>query len=394
LTIVMRAFLRRLLSAAPWLFVFTALTGWLEIAGILTPLSNFGRDAFGIFRGYTLPTQVRIVEVDQHAYDHLFGGKLNSAALTQLLDALEAAAPRLIAVDLFTSSPDFAGFRLKPSWTHPIVWAEDMVPDDPGCRTVPECSYHSLALFGEHVPVERDGCTNRGLCAGLPVFLPDESNGTIRTYSRTVEIRGLTSKPTFPWAAVVLCASTVPRQPACDAAVRRADDEENLQTIAFDAPYPWHYRLPAEQAMDNARKPGWPHDSELRDSIVLIGPTYLTNDFFRVPTGYRPGVWLNAQVIENELGRRIVELPFWAGLALDLLIGVVLVYLLWRLPGLGGVGASAGLVVVVLVLSYLAFGRIGVWLNFVPIIVSVGLHDAFEHFTGHRRLGHADAELS
>ena len=79
---------KKLARAAPWLIAFTLLGLFLEHVGLLTPLSNFGRDTFGIVRGVRAPVDVRIVDIDDTSYDSLFRGRspLDPAALKRLIE--------------------------------------------------------------------------------------------------------------------------------------------------------------------------------------------------------------------------------------------------------------------------------------------------------------------
>ena len=97
-----------------------------------------------------------------------------------------------------------------------------------------------------------------------------------------------------------------------------------------------------------------------------------------------------AQIVENILHGPTGEVAWFIGPIVDLAIGVVLVYFLYRFRLAAALAASAGFIAFVLLATYLAFGRFGVWLDFVPILVGVALHELQEHVPEYLRLAAAE----
>ncbi len=373
---------RALIRAAPWVIGFTVITIVLEFVGILTPFSILSQDAAGVLRGEVAPIDVWIVDIDDRSFETLFHSQrpLDVQPFRALIDAIAKGRPRLIGIDISTADPRFAALRPDPAWP-PIVWARDARPAALGCEAVPQCAYVPLSVLGSMRGFEETGCAAGKSCAGVPAYVPDPGLfRTARHYTRRVEIRGLEELPTFPWAVVELCASTVPVQPACRAAVQRARTSANEETIQLTAPNPWPATISAELATSMASRPGWSQAGPLAGHIVLLGATFRSLDEQPVPGGVRSGVWLNAQVVENELlGRPVFEVPPAFVALLDVLIGFTLVYFAARLRFWAALGASAVLVVAVMLLSFLIFRQMTVWLNFVPILVGVALHECTEN---------------
>ena len=156
------------------------------------------------------------------------------------------------------------------------------------------------------------------------------------------------------------------------------------------APNPWPYTQNALNVLSFTESRSWTVTSELRDHIVIVGGSYRLQDRHHVAGQEVSGAWLNAQVVENELHGPTAEVPWFIGPIVDLAVGVVLVYLLYRFRLAKALAASAGFIAFVLLATFLAFGRLGVWLDFVPILVGVTLHELQEHVPEYLRLAAAE----
>jgi hypothetical protein len=382
---------KKLVRAAPWLIAFTALGLLLEHVGLLTPLSNFGRDTFGILRGEHAPSEVRIVDIDDSSYSALFHGQspLDPLALRRLINAIQIAQPRVIAVDVLTSGAAFAPLADVPSWTAPIVWGEDVSPADPACSAMDgSCTFRSGPALGGRVRDDAGACETQPSCGAIPMYL--RRGGVTREYMTHLAYRGLDERPSFAWAIIVACAHTPRAPPACRNAYARDRDDEDAHQIDVTAPNPWPYTQNALNILNFATGSGWRTASELRDRIVIVGGSYRLQDRHHVAGQEVSGAWLNAQIVEDELRAPTGEVPWFVGPILDLAIGVVLVYFLYRFHLATALAASAGLIAFVLLATFLAFGRFGVWLDFIPILVGVTLHELQEHVPEYLRLAAAE----
>jgi hypothetical protein len=389
------------LAGAPWVVGFTLLTALLELFGWLAPFSNMGEDTFGVLRAERPPQDVVVVTIDRASFEarDLFksGEPLPVDSLHRLLAAVAAAKPRLIAVDLATSDASFKALRLDPGWP-PIVWGQQAVPALQGCITVPDCAYRAIPVLGGSLPrIDDDAACRSGRgCAAIPIRLPD---GDLmgRRYTHEIEVKGLEDRPTFPWAVVETCASLEPPDARCSAALARSPKGVGEETIQFDIADPWPALRTASTAIrlnessDPALRDAWRNDPALRGHIVIIGGTYDTLDVHHIPGGVRAGVFINAQIVENELGDRAIrEVPFVALLTLDLVVGFSLVYLAYRLPFGPALGAAAALIGCIFLMSFTAFRTFSIWLNFVPVVVGVGLHEFTDNVREYARLRRAE----
>ena len=173
--------------------------------------------------------------------------------------------------------------------------------------------------------------------------------------------------------------------------MRKRTTTKSPHPIDVTAPNPWPYSQSAVTVMALAATPSWTTASELRNhNIIIVGGSYHLQDSHRVAGEDVTGAWLNAQVIENELQHPSTEVPWIAGPLLDLAIGVILVYLLYRFHLATALAASAGFIALVLLVTYVLFGRFGIWLDFIPILIGVTLHELQEHVPEYLRLAAAE----
>lgn len=88
------------------------------------------------------------------------------------------------------------------------------------------------------------------------------------------------------------------------------------------------------------------------------------------------GVQLLAHAIQADLlGGGVRELAIYVTVAIDVLAGMLLVYLNWRFRGVGGFVIALGVIFALCVLaSYLAFWGLAYWLNFPLVMFGILLH--------------------
>jgi adenylate cyclase len=115
-------------------------------------------------------------------------------------------------------------------------------------------------------------------------------------------------------------------------------------------------------------------DNPFRNKIVLIGATFGdSRDFFATPRGLMAGVEIHANVIHTILSRaQIVPARRWVAVALSLVFTLVMSLLLTFFRPLTATIVSLTAIPLVLIpLSYLAFARLGVWVDFVVPLVAI-----------------------
>src|SRR5688500_6635709 len=108
----------------------TAATAALERLGAFDQFETAGLDSFNILQSTRNPRDVVMTGITAADYQ---GGLVNATSslgcswIRRILTAIAAGKPRVIGVDLDTSSGDFTCLAgLPPVWP-PIVWAQDAI---------------------------------------------------------------------------------------------------------------------------------------------------------------------------------------------------------------------------------------------------------------------------
>jgi adenylate cyclase len=115
-------------------------------------------------------------------------------------------------------------------------------------------------------------------------------------------------------------------------------------------------------------------DNPFRNKIVLIGASFgESRDFFPTPRGQMPGVEIHANIIHTILSRsQIMPAARWVAVALSLLFAVVMSLLLTLFrPTAATIVSLTAIPLLLIPLSYLAFARLGIWVDFVTPLVAI-----------------------
>lgn len=311
---------------------------------------------------------------------------LDPEKIGQILSAIAAEEPRIIAVDLDTSStsPALAGkYRelaeatATKGWP-PVIWSCDgeEVSDPHEGHGAPKLDIEHPALSGHHSAIN-----------GL-ITLPCDVDGVVRRYFRTFPVKNGGHHDSLPWAVV--------KRYCQDKVAHNEELPQHLQEL-FDEKFTVHKRnelymnypgdrfsfnhIPAQAVLNPAV---WEKQKQnVRGKIVLLGGTYLAaRDIHPTPVGRKSGVEVLAMAVESELqGAGISKLHEAFAILIDILFGTLLVYFSWRfvsphamLLNLLAVGVLA------VAASYITFNTFGYWLNFAVVLVGIWLHNQLDLF--------------
>ena len=117
-------------------------------------------------------------------------------------------------------------------------------------------------------------------------------------------------------------------------------------------------------------------DNPFRNKIVLIGASFGdSRDFFPTPRGLMSGVEIHANIIHTILSRsQIMPAGRWVAVALSLIFALAMSLLLtFFRPMAATVFALVAIPLLLVPLSYLAFARLGIWVDFVTPLVAIRL---------------------
>jgi adenylate cyclase len=115
-------------------------------------------------------------------------------------------------------------------------------------------------------------------------------------------------------------------------------------------------------------------DNPFRGKIVLIGASFgESRDFFPTPRGLMSGVEIHANIIHTILSRaQIMPAAHWVGVALSLVFALVMsVLLTFFRPMVATIVSVTAIPLVLIPLSYLAFARLGIWVDFVTPLLAI-----------------------
>ena len=370
------SFRTQLLHAAPVIVVITILTAVADRKWhAFDSLQFFAVDAFGAASAPE-SRDVTIVAISDEDYKSTFKGRspLDTSELERLIDAVIAKSPAVIGVDISTA--DAADAALVQYFAHSptaIVWVRDAFPAyGTGSRTG---TWQLDTVLGAADPPT-------GAAVGLSVF-PLDADHLVRGYYRRISLRTPGGTVVLPSLAskIVETYCDISTRPDCEKVRRRSRDESG----ATEYP-PLHFNFAADRYTFRqipASSVGAAPPDLLKGSIVLIGGTFAAGrDFYNSPLGQLSGVELTALAVESELrGGGIRNTNEVLMVVMDLLAGVMLVWLSCRwAPGsrANALLSSAAILLGALVASYVAFRGFGYWATFVPVGVSVWLHQLHE----------------
>lgn len=399
----LRAVLRH---QVPVLIAFSLLTLVLEHLGWLRGFESYALDSLLLFRAQQPPSNVVLVTIDDEDYRTIFDARspVDPGKLQQVLEAIAAGKPSVIGVDLETSAPQFAG----PAWPA-AVWARDGYPLEhagggghgEGAQPVVR-----LPILGGRFVERLEGKELVTEPLSGMVLFPQDHDGVVRRYQRyfpspeaepPAKLEG--EADSLPWAVAKQFARqqrAAGQQPCaeCDRIEkieRTAGSEELVLNFAGEQ-YRFN-RLNVRNLLSAASKDYWAENSPLRDKIVLLGGTYrAARDEYVTPVGVRSGVELIAQAIASELqGGGIRPINWVVATAMDLVNGLILIYLNWRFPGRLAATVNVALIVVLSIVgSLVAFRAVAYWFNFSAVLVGLWI-DILWHQTQEKR--HLQAEL-
>jgi CHASE2 domain-containing sensor protein len=322
-----------------------------------------------------------LVGISDDDYADRFGGRspLECEKVLEILQAIAAGNPRIIGVDLETSSPGFACLKGQLPNAH-VVWVQD-------------ASWNTETRQFTPLPVL--GTLPAPATAALGV-LPTDDDGIIRRYYRTLPVGGAERTRTFPWAVVdEACRAH------CDKCCRAVEDlhgdelAEPLRLNFSGERYsfrPLSVRLVVEGSTTDA----WGTSGPFVNKIVLLGGDYrAARDSYVTPVGEMTGLQILAQAIESDLnGGGIREFNKGVAFVLDLALGFFVLWVHYVLANRITPAVLVSLVAIPLlslIASFIAFKSWAFWFNFVPVIVSALIHQLYERARANQRLRAARA---
>lgn len=378
----------------PALLVFFVLTQILESAGYFRGTETYSLDLWLRFNDTPRTGNIVLVLIDDQDYAGRFSGRspLDAGELKSILDDIQRAGPRLVAVDIDTSHSQFA----STTWPS-AVWARTgSAPSSPPgdeLETTPGDAANVvirrgdlLGKYPEEVVDARQHLISTRPKSGLASFLADP-DGVVRFFHPRLQTVPVGESGAGPWWAETLPSAIVsefrrlegtpagqesaPPESGTSAGRLFAGPENEgvLMNFAFDRGR--FRRMTARSLTASAREEFWEDNSPLRDAIVLVGGTYASaRDLYMTPVGPMYGIELIACAVETGLAGNGVR-PIgqrWAQL-LDLAVGSLMIFISWRFPGRHSFMIGlASVFLLAIGASFVVFRVFAFWFSFVPLL--------------------------
>lgn len=357
-----KSFWQRLVKALPLIVLALLFTFLLNRAGLFSELERMFLD---IQMRTSMPAEdsnVVIVDIDKSDLAQVFGGQrspLQPEAFERLIDAVAGGEPCAVGVDIDTGFEQFGRFRAKPLGN--FVWVRDF-------RSGENISMQPV-LGADELP----STAKTPIRWGLPRTIAER--GITRYYTRSIKTTDGIA-PSFSWSILETARE---RCPGIKFPELQANDD--MLTIGFSrgAYGEGRIRVPASHIIKFADG-GWENKGLLKDKIVLVSGSFVTEDTRMTPLGMMDGFAINANIIETELRGGGVKPPGIVTLILLLAFDSVLLMALFHLfPWRKAALLSLPFIIVLsFACSFFTYWSFSHWAFFAPVMLGVLATEMFD----------------
>jgi CHASE2 domain-containing sensor protein len=380
------------LSQGVWgIVVIILIVAVLQVRGWFAGFENPALDVWLRFLlSPHISSHVVIIEITDKDYEQLFKAQspLSPEVIRQLITAIASGRPQVIGVDLDTSTEKeeyrpLQQLELPPSESSapiPIIWARDARPIN-GDLFLP------AHVLGAKEPMHNP-------LTGI-ALLPQDSDGIIRRYRRVFRVLRTDSSTSMVECmnSLPLVITNVARHIEAERCDENREEEDRLLNFLGD-----RYHIPHITASDvhqlytskDYQSEGWQKQGPLQGKIVLLGGTFHhARDQYVTPLGPMNGVELMAQAIETEwTGGGIRFINELLMVLMDIFAALTLVSLYYLLPLDKAFWWSlVAIPLVALVGSLVAFKAFGYWMNYVPLLIGLLIHQLYHTNKAYHEIG-------
>jgi CHASE2 domain-containing sensor protein len=367
---------RRMSLGAACLLVACLLSLALHHTWLIRPLEEANQTALLKLQQRPLSSNIKVIEIDQEFFQSYFSGRtpLDPEKLRRIIERVDAGHPTAIGVDFDTCAWSKSIRESLLNSSASIVWAVpgEATKDQKRIKISPACtSLLSTQQYG--VPVTED-------VDGLPL-----------EYKQHLVIEDGSKVDSFTTA--LRKATPVAAENQSDASIKTAVEEKESFVLPL-------FSTESDPSVEPLSKLWYTlnghNESALQNTfarkIVLIGGNYKeASDRYNTHSGAMPGVEVMANILDTEINHKAIRCASTQlFLAADLLVGLMLIYAVYRLSRFGrwveysllllGVPAIAALVCVFL------FTVLHLYLSMMPIVAGALMHKFVEHSLEHMEL--------
>ena len=265
--------------ALPVILIISAVMFFLSYRGWLDSFEHAGLDAFNVLASPQEPSHLVLVGITDDDYREYFAdtSPLDPDVLATVIDAIATGQPRVIGIDIDTSSKVFQRLRVLDRWPR-LVWGREGAVE--GEQMVPD------AVLGGGAVRPTDGV---GIAA-----VPQDSDGVVRRSVRMFQ----TSTGAVPAFAseVVRLACQAGLGEFCKGAAASVEQSEEAVRLNFSGERYTYSPLSIRYVLQASQSEAWRRDSPLKDKVVLLGGCYrAARDSYVTPVGAMAGLQIMAQ---------------------------------------------------------------------------------------------------
>ena len=375
-------FSKRALRSSLAVILLLVLTWFVGQAGILEKLDRVAGDIQFRMNPVVYDTAVAVIDIDNEDYKELFGGvsPLNRERLFELVNAIAKGGPSVIGVDIDTSPAQFAQGANTLKCKCAIVWEQEVaeIPETVGADT----TLKLLPILGGRTDTGNTQTSEPRISSGIPILIDDPEDGTTRRYQRYFATEP-DMYPSFSSAIAIAYSSQTgkPLVPALTSPSR----EERLIRFSGDHEGSYRIRMTASKLLELSQT--WSTGaSPIKGRIVLLGGSYMGEDFHQTPLGHMKGVEVLANVIETELNGGGAKAPSRAaGYLLEVFeaFGLILLFHFFSMRK-ALLLSCAVIPVLALICSWVAYREWTHFGHFILVLVGLLLFELYEHFRRHQ----------
>jgi CHASE2 domain-containing sensor protein len=214
-----------------------------------------------------------------------------------------------------------------------------------------------------------------GARTGIPIF-PAEPDGAVREYQRLFQAESERAN-SLSWAVVKVATADPPRG-------------GNRLVFNFHGDRTKFPVIQAGEFLGESFHPDADTWKPLRNKVILVGGRYsAARDEYVTAVGHMAGVELIAHAVYSDLiDQGICEFSEYAALPIDFAIGFLIVAGFYYLPSLRLAFWTTliGTILIAFFGSLLTFRSGTYWINFVPMVAGILLHQLLDHAERYRHM--------
>jgi CHASE2 domain-containing sensor protein len=197
-----------------------------------------------------------------------------------------------------------------------------------------------------------------------------------REYERRVRLVAEGNRTVPSFTEVIESVDETHSQQPCRVDPRASDGPER-EVLPFPGRVAPPRRFLASAVLAGLNQPAWRKEALMNGKIVLLGGAYeASRDYYATPFKERVyGVDIQASILAADVAHEQIKILAWSAFfSIDAALGFFLILAGWFVSRHWLLAVTGGTVIFVLAGSIFLFQAFQVYLSFVPMLISVGMH--------------------